>query len=231
MYRITSPSRCGKPLSRTNYNNGRGQGGGARDRAGQENSSGLRTSQVSLTLNLLAKNRLGVCKTPILLRKTALLAASIKLPGKPLPPPPAAPSRLPARVLRPSGARPGPTEVATETGRWATCHRHVAAPFGEASLGSPPWGSCHGIAVTEGVFTHSSLFTLHFPFSPHKKRKKREPPAPSFYTLSYCHFSLTISARAWHTAPLPARMSWGSSNPRLGPIQAPASRNTTEAAA
>ena len=33
------------------------------------------TSQVSLTLNLLGKNRLGVCKTPILLRKTALLAA------------------------------------------------------------------------------------------------------------------------------------------------------------
>ena len=32
-------------------------------------------SQVSLTLNLLDKNRLGVCKTPILLRKTALLAA------------------------------------------------------------------------------------------------------------------------------------------------------------
>ena len=104
----SSPSRCGKVLSCTNYNNGRGRasasgalvrtdragrrdGGGAHDRAGQENSSGLCTSQVSLTLNLLAKNRLGVCKTPILLRKTALLAASIKLPDKPLPPPPAAP--------------------------------------------------------------------------------------------------------------------------------------------
>ena len=45
------------------------------------------TSQVSLTLNLLGKNRLGVCKTPILLRKTALLAAypypSLKIPERP----------------------------------------------------------------------------------------------------------------------------------------------------
>ncbi len=61
------------------------------------------------------------------------------------------PSRLPARVLRPSGARPGPTEVATETGRWATCHRHVAAPIGGAETCLPRWGRCHRGAMTEGV--------------------------------------------------------------------------------
>ena len=42
-------------------------------------------------------------------------------------------SRLPARVMQPSGLRPSPTDAAAETGRWATSHRDVAAPKGEPS--------------------------------------------------------------------------------------------------
>ena len=115
-----------------------GAGGGARDRAGQENSSGLCTSQVSLTLNLLAKNRLGVCKTPILLRKTALLAASIKLPDKLLPARPARPpSRLPAR------SAPSMRGLSRLRRGW------------EVSL------------LRYSLFTiHSSLFTLHYSLFP-----------------------------------------------------------------
>ena len=46
-------------------------------------------------------------------------------------------SRLPPRVMQPSGLRPSPTDAAAETGRWATSHRDVAAPKGEPSLASP----------------------------------------------------------------------------------------------
>ena len=158
MYRIVSPSRTSKPSSLTHSPYGRGAGGEARDPAGQENSSGLCTSQVSLTLNLLAKNRLGVCKTPILLRKTALLAASIKLPDKPLPPPPAAPSRLPARVLRPSGARPGPTGAGAETGA-ERCPLGTCAPIGggrvspAGSVGSRQSATGARSPLTEGGVT------------------------------------------------------------------------------
>ena len=41
--------------------------------------------------------------------------------------------------------------MATETGRWATCHRHVAAPIGGAETCLPRWGRCHRGAMTEGV--------------------------------------------------------------------------------
>ena len=41
-------------------------------------------------------------------------------------------SRLPPRVMQPSGLRPSPTDAAAETGRWATSHRDVAAPKGGA---------------------------------------------------------------------------------------------------
>ena len=75
------------------------------------------------------------------------------------------PSRLPARVLRPSGARPGPTEVATATGRWATCHRHVAAPIGGAETCLPRWGRCHRGAMTEGVAALVILSPLPSPTS------------------------------------------------------------------
>ena len=60
-------------------------------------------------------------------------------------------SRLPPRVMQPSGLRPSPTDAAAETGRWATSHRDVAAPEGEPSRCAaeslqkaksrlPPWG-------------------------------------------------------------------------------------------
>ena len=58
------------------------------------------------------------------------------------------PSRLPARVLVPGGHRPGPTGAEAETGRWATCHRHVAAPIeggrrlGESLPGAPAVPNC-----------------------------------------------------------------------------------------
>ena len=179
---------------------------GARDRAGQENSSGLRTSQVSLTLNLLAKNRLGVCKTPILLRKTALLVASIKLPGKPLP------SSLRDDTVSPAGSGPAPQWGAPRTNRSGNGDRPLdnvpparCGPLWGGKSRLPPWGSSHGIAVTEGVFTHSSLFTLHPSLSlfPPKKRKKREPPLPLF--------------TPYHTATSPSQSPPGPGTPPRSP--------------
>ena len=57
----------------------------------------------------------------------------------PLPPPPAAPSRLPARVLRPSGARPGPTVAEAETGA-ERCPLGTCAPVGGGKSRLPLWG-------------------------------------------------------------------------------------------
>ena len=50
---------------------------------------------------------------------------------------------LPARLCRATVSPAG------SVGRWATCHRHVAAPTGGGKSRLPLWGSCHGIAVTE----------------------------------------------------------------------------------
>ena len=75
-------------------------------------------------------------------------------------------SRLPPRVMQPSGLRPSPTDAAAETGRWATSHRDVAAPKGGAKSRLPPWGAlvpsghrsaldragrreCHAFGMTE----------------------------------------------------------------------------------
>ena len=58
-------------------------------------------------------------------------------------------SRLPPRVMQPSGLRPSPTDAAAETGRWATSHRDVAAPKGEPSLASPLGGGGLALARTE----------------------------------------------------------------------------------
>ena len=74
-----------------------------------------------------------------------------RLLKKPSPPSLGGHSRLPARVMQPSGLRPSPTDAAAETGRWATSHRDVAAPEGEPSRCAaeslqkaksrlPPWG-------------------------------------------------------------------------------------------
>ena len=55
------------------------------------------------------------------------------------------------RLRLPLPARPCRATVspAGSVGRWATCHRHVAAPIGGGKSRLPLWGSCHGIAVTE----------------------------------------------------------------------------------
>ena len=58
-------------------------------------------------------------------------------------------SRLPARVMQPSGLRPSPTDAAAETGRWATSHRDVVAPKGGAKSRLPLWGRCHAFGMTE----------------------------------------------------------------------------------
>ena len=51
------------------------------------------------------------------------------------------PSHLPVRVLRPSGARPGPTVVATETGDGRSPLATIA-PRGGAETCLPRWGRC-----------------------------------------------------------------------------------------
>ena len=60
-------------------------------------------------------------------------------------------SRLPPRVMQPSGLRPSPTDAAAETGRWATSHRDVAAPKGEPSLASPLGGGAPPVGGGEGT--------------------------------------------------------------------------------
>ena len=122
-----------------------GAGGGARDRAGQENSSGLCTSQVSLTLNLLAKNRLGVCKTPILLLQNRASCGFYKTcryfpsHGCAM----TAPSKRGERA--PVALWCEPTEPAGETQppsmRAATCQWHVAQRPTEAAAetAKPPF--------------------------------------------------------------------------------------------
>ena len=113
-----SPSRTNKPPSPSHFPYGRGQGVG--------------TSQVSRCSTCSVKNRLGVCKTPILLRKTALLAASIKLPDKPLP-------ARPRRATSPVGEAESHLPVRSVRGR--------APP----ALAHPSLREVSRLRVTEGV--------------------------------------------------------------------------------
>ena len=100
------------------------------------------------------KHPLSPAKREKSLKKTSLFPFTRqKLPGGGVPSQPSlgGHSRLPARVMQPSGLRPSPTDAAAETGRWATSHRDVAAPEGEPSRCAaeslqkaksrlPPWG-------------------------------------------------------------------------------------------
>ncbi len=54
---------------------------------------------------------------------------------------------------------------AGSVGRWATCHRHVAAPIGGAETCLPPRGRCHRGAMTEGVAALVILSPLPSPTS------------------------------------------------------------------
>ena len=109
------------------------------------------TSQVSLPLNLLGKTPWEFAILPFRLRETALLAALIIPGSNPFRPGFAGPpSRLPARVLRPSGARPGPTGAEAETGA-ERCPLGTCAPNGGGR--PPPRGGCQRFALTGGVKT------------------------------------------------------------------------------
>ena len=164
MYKIFTPSRTNKPRSPSHSPYGRGQGEG----------------------RVTAPDR----KIPLGYRPPEFCCLHATLPATPLPPPPAAPSRLPARVLRPGGARPGPPSPHQSPLNPSLLQkgfqRNNIPPLFTPSGPAPSmrglsrllrdWGS-----FTSSLFTiHTSLFLLPSPF-PQKKS----------------HFPLAFFRRLW----------------------------------
>ncbi len=145
MYRIVSPSRTSKPSSLTHSPYGRGQGEGRVTARDEKIPLGSARVKFRLRSTYSPRTAWEFAKLPFCFRKTALLAASIKLPDKPLP------SSLRDDTVSPAGS------VGAERCPLGTC-----APIGGGKSRLPPWGSCHDFIVTEGG---APLPFFPFPYS------------------------------------------------------------------
>ena len=126
----------------------------------REGAGGVGTSQVSLPLNLLGKNPLGVCNTPISLTRNRASCGSHHPRFKPLP------ARLCRATVSPAGSGPAPQWGASRTDRSESGDRRRTVPTGHLrpqrgrQAPSPrglstlcvDWGSQNNKAVTEGAW-------------------------------------------------------------------------------